>query len=175
MNVQHAARIHQRFQVLGGRVDSRSGLLVVLRDSNNLLDCRSAIFWLNRRGLWEMTLNRACLLRLFWSRKRKKIGIGFLHARDLLGRLHRALQAVVIELKSEEHTSELQSPVYLVCRLLLEKKTTVRQSHRRSDGLVGAPRRARVAAPAGAGPGPGARAPTCAGQLWAPAPGSLAV
>src|SRR2546423_4599996 len=25
--------------------------------------------------------------------------------------------------RSEEHTSELQSPAYLVCRLLLEKKT----------------------------------------------------
>src|SRR5690348_17682028 len=27
--------------------------------------------------------------------------------------------------KSEEHTSELQSPVHLVCRLLLEKKNNV--------------------------------------------------
>src|SRR5437879_9894572 len=27
--------------------------------------------------------------------------------------------------RSEEHTSELQSPMYLVCRLLLEKKKTV--------------------------------------------------
>ena len=26
-------------------------------------------------------------------------------------------------IRSEEHTSELQSPMYLVCRLLLEKKT----------------------------------------------------
>src|SRR3712207_7265632 len=29
------------------------------------------------------------------------------------------------ELRSEEHTSELQSRQYLVCRLLLEKKNTV--------------------------------------------------
>src|SRR5437879_8529496 len=28
--------------------------------------------------------------------------------------------------RSEEHTSELQSPMYLVCRLLLEKKKKVR-------------------------------------------------
>src|SRR5437762_6133954 len=28
----------------------------------------------------------------------------------------------VAEFRSEEHTSELQSPMYLVCRLLLEKK-----------------------------------------------------
>src|SRR2546425_8581640 len=30
--------------------------------------------------------------------------------------------------RSEEHTSELQSLAYLVCRLLLEKKKTQRQS-----------------------------------------------
>src|SRR5258708_27013474 len=29
------------------------------------------------------------------------------------------------ELRSEEHTSELQSPDHLVCRLLLEKKKTI--------------------------------------------------
>src|SRR5438876_9205584 len=32
--------------------------------------------------------------------------------------------------RSEEHTSELQSPVHLVCRLLLEKKNPRRFSHR---------------------------------------------
>src|SRR5690348_18093703 len=31
-------------------------------------------------------------------------------------------QAALRRLRSEEHTSELQSPVHLVCRLLLEKK-----------------------------------------------------
>src|SRR5437763_2254729 len=31
--------------------------------------------------------------------------------------------------RSEEHTSELQSPMYLVCRLLLEKKKTNRKRH----------------------------------------------
>src|SRR2546426_6532920 len=31
------------------------------------------------------------------------------------------------EVRSEEHTSELQSPCNLVCRLLLEKKNTTRQ------------------------------------------------
>src|SRR5437762_6737875 len=31
-------------------------------------------------------------------------------------------QAVLEQWRSEEHTSELQSPMYLVCRLLLEKK-----------------------------------------------------
>src|SRR5439155_6087221 len=36
-------------------------------------------------------------------------------------------EAVVIEIRSEEHTSELQSRGHLVCRLLLEKKN---QLHR---------------------------------------------
>src|SRR5258708_26493913 len=31
--------------------------------------------------------------------------------------------------RSEEHTSELQSPDHLVCRLLLEKKNTIANSH----------------------------------------------
>src|SRR5438876_2920718 len=33
--------------------------------------------------------------------------------------------------RSEEHTSELQSPVHLVCRLLLEKKKKQNQIHRK--------------------------------------------
>src|SRR5436189_5887857 len=33
----------------------------------------------------------------------------------------------VINVRSEEHTSELQSPMYLVCRLLLEKKKTTKK------------------------------------------------
>src|SRR5690348_5107223 len=37
-------------------------------------------------------------------------------------RVGRAVRALKGGLRSEEHTSELQSPVHLVCRLLLEKK-----------------------------------------------------
>src|SRR5437764_8430935 len=33
-------------------------------------------------------------------------------------------------MRSEEHTSELQSPMYLVCRLLLEKKNNKTPQHR---------------------------------------------
>src|SRR2546426_8837784 len=33
-----------------------------------------------------------------------------------------------LRLRSEEHTSELQSPCNLVCRLLLEKKKLIQQS-----------------------------------------------
>src|SRR5258708_22405334 len=37
-------------------------------------------------------------------------------------RLPEPLQPAVVSRRSEEHTSELQSPDHLVCRLLLEKK-----------------------------------------------------
>src|SRR2546430_4355331 len=39
--------------------------------------------------------------------------------------------------RSEEHTSELQSQSNLVCRLLLEKKTHLRQPHRRPAADAG--------------------------------------
>src|SRR3712207_9110613 len=43
--------------------------------------------------------------------------------RPLVGvRLHHDHSGAVGSLRSEEHTSELQSRQYLVCRLLLEKK-----------------------------------------------------
>src|SRR5437762_7714085 len=37
-------------------------------------------------------------------------------------RQHRRVGLAESFVRSEEHTSELQSPMYLVCRLLLEKK-----------------------------------------------------
>src|SRR5256885_7990884 len=40
---------------------------------------------------------------------------------------------LVIYLRSEEHTSELQSPCNLVCRLLLEKKKTTMTYHMTSS------------------------------------------
>src|SRR5207248_9453806 len=37
--------------------------------------------------------------------------------------------------RSEEHTSELQSPYDLVCRLLLEKKNNKNKKHKRQNNL----------------------------------------
>src|SRR2546425_8740937 len=56
-----------------------------------------------------------------------------LRLRDERGQAHRfvhvqvvgAVGAVGSETRSEEHTSELQSLAYLVCRLLLEKKKEI--------------------------------------------------
>src|SRR5690348_18067686 len=55
--------------------------------------------------------------------------------RDGMSGRHRATASN--STRSEEHTSELQSPVHLVCRLLLEKKNT--------NGVNEDPRRTGVA------------------------------
>src|SRR5437763_3396416 len=48
-----------------------------------------------------------------------RLGLDELDAANCLARNR---TGVLLQLRSEEHTSELQSPMYLVCRLLLEKK-----------------------------------------------------
>src|SRR2546425_7521035 len=40
--------------------------------------------------------------------------------------------------RSEEHTSELQSLAYLVCRLLLEKKNNTQKTDRRNETQISA-------------------------------------
>src|SRR5438876_6389548 len=49
-------------------------------------------------------------------------------------------------LRSEEHTSELQSPVHLVCRLLLEKKKKKKNTHK--EAIKEAPILYRTSQPA---------------------------
>src|SRR5258708_16923982 len=41
-----------------------------------------------------------------------------------------------VQYRSEEHTSELQSPDHLVCRLLLEKKNTRIHPHNTNNHLL---------------------------------------
>src|SRR5256884_3482711 len=60
----------------------------------------------------------------------------------------RALEEALASDRSEEHTSELQSRLHLVCRLLLEKKT----NPRRRD--LGPRSRAERAGPGGRRPVP---------------------
>src|SRR2546429_7353693 len=50
------------------------------------------------------------------------VGVGQLEEAELLGGPQDHLLAEAGEVRSEEHTSELQSRLHLVCRLLLEKK-----------------------------------------------------
>src|SRR3712207_8307298 len=48
---------------------------------------------------------------------------------SIAARLYATLGPTEMLLRSEEHTSELQSRQYLVCRLLLEKKKYIVRSH----------------------------------------------
>src|SRR5690348_17654238 len=49
---------------------------------------------------------------------------------------HAAILGSSPDTRSEEHTSELQSPVHLVCRLLLEKKNQIRRRLREQVEIV---------------------------------------
>src|SRR5437764_9195658 len=73
------------------------------------------------RSLSKWNLNRAigrceCSLGYLGS-------LGWIECRFRLSRSVRRCGRG-LRIRSEEHTSELQSPMYLVCRLLLEKKNT---------------------------------------------------
>src|SRR5256885_17033656 len=78
-------------------------------------------FFFNDTATTEIyTLSLHDALPIYFN-KQIKLGL------DLQGGSHMILQvqvqeAVAQETRSEEHTSELQSPCNLVCRLLLEKK-----------------------------------------------------
>src|SRR5258708_25935400 len=47
-----------------------------------------------------------------------------------------AVRSGTVGARSEEHTSELQSPDHLVCRLLLEKKKRITRCAPRDDRLL---------------------------------------
>src|SRR5688572_31317462 len=56
---------------------------------------------------------------------RARIGDGTVHEREhAVDAPRQQRRVLVVRLRSEEHTSELQSQSNLVCRLLLEKKKT---------------------------------------------------
>src|SRR2546422_4146152 len=80
---------------------------------------RSTLFpytTLFRSHWWAAALDRATPSR--------EPGPRFLQPRD-------CAEIPCVRWRSEEHTSELQSRLHLVCRLLLEKKKTKRHKHMR--------------------------------------------
>src|SRR2546425_4050601 len=67
----------------------------------------------------EVDVRRAALHRV------RQEPVDELHHRRVVRQILRL--DVLVHLRSEEHTSELQSLAYLVCRLLLEKKKMTRK------------------------------------------------
>src|SRR5436189_1636531 len=53
---------------------------------------------------------------------------------DIAGKTKRLADLEHAKRRSEEHTSELQSPMYLVCRLLLEKKKKKKKRIKKHNG-----------------------------------------
>src|SRR2546423_8867002 len=68
-------------------------------------------------SLWSVTEN----IEYTFPRTQNSVEAWHRRWETLVGRPHVGLFKIIKE-RSEEHTSELQSLAYLVCRLLLEKK-----------------------------------------------------
>src|SRR2546429_4423789 len=81
-----------------------------------------------QRSSRGQTLRSVGLTESSWSGSRSCGTLGGRPCSSSSGDRHRlASQGVSALLRSEEHTSELQSRLHLVCRLLLEKKKKNRQ------------------------------------------------
>src|SRR3712207_7090886 len=65
------------------------------------------------------------LFRSFLARARAIVGVRGQPSASLTGEGHSRARGLRGRERSEEHTSELQSRQYLVCRLLLEKKKNI--------------------------------------------------
>src|SRR5690606_39745437 len=98
---------HHGFMLIGGYV---TGLLMLPEAARQNLQFSA------RNSLSDFALGRSV------ERWMEALGLGFLATPETLG--VRFVVALVLGglLRSEEHTSELQSRENLVCRLLLEKK-----------------------------------------------------
>src|SRR5256885_3508537 len=68
------------------------------------------------------------------------------HGEDEVGELGGQIGEALLR-RSEEHTSELQSPCNLVCRLLLEKKERRRNAHCKHEPVPPSHERCRIVCP----------------------------
>src|SRR3712207_5229652 len=91
--------------------------------------------------LWERVAPRG-VENADWSWTDERLGrLRELGIRPIVGLVHHGSGPRHTSLRSEEHTSELQSRQYLVCRLLLEKKQRSRGGISTARGLTSRPLR----------------------------------
>src|SRR5437879_6851213 len=93
--------------------DPRSSLNPLMRIGDQLARVYALHQRISRRAAWQEAID---MLRRVGIAGPARVARSYAH--QLSGGM---CQRVMIG-RSEEHTSELQSPMYLVCRLLLEKK-----------------------------------------------------
>src|SRR2546425_5193367 len=98
-----------------------------------LLSCRIALFFLMIRRPPRSTLFPYTTL----FRSPSPVPGDLIHVQVGVDTGERRACRIVPETRSEEHTSELQSLAYLVCRLLLEKKNARATSRLRSGSRSG--------------------------------------
>src|SRR5689334_24790046 len=89
--------------------------------------CRSVFFLMIRRPPRSTLFPYTTLFRSHRPRT---------HLHHRLARVGAQLER---DVRSEEHTSELQSQFHLVCRLLLEKKKIITHAHSRAHNLPSSP------------------------------------
>src|SRR2546426_3504507 len=94
-------------------------------------------FFFNDTATTEIyTLSLHDALPIFHGHEAQRLAVVDPH-RFGVGLKQQAVAPLVLEQRSEEHTSELQSPCNLVCRLLLEKKKQhTSHSHERYQRLA---------------------------------------
>src|SRR5207248_4807750 len=84
-------------------------------------------------AIYTLSLHDALPILHFLTRPEVKALLAAPDQRSWFGRRDHVFLRVAaqtgLRLRSEEHTSELQSPYDIVCRLLLEKKKTIHRAH----------------------------------------------
>src|SRR5438876_8775345 len=72
--------------------------------------------------IYTLSLHDALPISEFWCARTRRLASGARRRVFAASRCRERRECPCRAARSEEHTSELQSPVHLVCRLLLEKK-----------------------------------------------------
>src|SRR2546430_13554278 len=100
----------------------------------------SFFFFFNDTATTEIyTLSLHDALPIFFLKAQRKLAVSFPPMGSFLrGCRFRSCKrtSATCGKRSEEHTSELQSQSNLVCRLLLEKKTTIQHTHTAHDNVM---------------------------------------
>src|SRR5437763_16076301 len=96
---------------------THAGIMVLFSDARIIDDAKPELLTHLRRSHGSEAYGDGAPRRITLKRKTQSE----LKLASVQGRA-RTVNVEVRRKRSEEHTSELQSPMYLVCRLLLEKK-----------------------------------------------------